>query len=189
MIEIIPSQTFKTIPWKNGKGKTTELAINSGATLDNFQWRLSIANVVEDGIFSDFSGYTRNLVLIKGKSIHLTHDDIKTDKLTRLLDFATFDGGCKTLGTLQSGEIKDFNIITSTTKFSTIVNTYSEQILKSISFNGLVFAYSLSDDMKITDSKNNQKQIKKGDLLQLHNPKDIKLQAENFILIFMSSIK
>ena len=189
MIKIIPSQAFKTIPWKNGKGKTTELAINSGATLNNFQWRLSIANVIEDGVFSDFSGYTRNLVLIEGNSIHLIHDDMKTDKLTKILDFATFDGGCKTLGTLQSGAIKDFNIITCKTKFSTKVNTFTEQILKSITFNGLVFAYSLSDDMEVNDDKNNQKHIKKGDLLHLHNPKDIKLLAQNFILIYLNPIE
>jgi len=55
MLTIISPQQFKQIPWKNGKGTTTELAISDGGTLDHFAWRLSIASVVEDGEFSDFS--------------------------------------------------------------------------------------------------------------------------------------
>jgi environmental stress-induced protein Ves len=67
MLTILSPETFKTIPWKNGLGHTTELAINSGGNLGKFDWRLSIASVVNDGEFSNFSGYQRHLVLIKGE--------------------------------------------------------------------------------------------------------------------------
>ena len=37
-------QDYHTMPWKNGGGSTTELAIfPAGANLDNFVWRLSTA--------------------------------------------------------------------------------------------------------------------------------------------------
>jgi len=61
LITIISPQQFKKTPWKNGKGETTELAISEGGTLENFDWRLSIASVTEDGAFSYFTGYCRNL--------------------------------------------------------------------------------------------------------------------------------
>ena len=110
MITVISPDSFKKIPWKNGLGFTTELAINDGANLDDFDWRLSIASVTSNGEFSNFSGYDRNLVLIEGNSLSLQHDQKHTDKLTQLLDIAKFDGGCKTFGTLHNGAINDFNI-------------------------------------------------------------------------------
>ncbi|MDG1753230.1 MAG: HutD family protein [Thalassotalea sp.] len=185
MISIIPSSTFKTVPWKNGKGETTELAINSTGTLDNFQWRLSIASVTENGIFSDFSGYKRNLILIKGHSIQLTHDENIVDKLSNILDFATFDGGSETFGALSKGAIKDFNIITSKTSCETKVHTFVNQTNQSINFNGLVFAFSLSDIIELQDHQSVHHMISQGDLLQLTNPKHIELSGKDLILVYI----
>ena len=81
MISVLSPELFITIPWKNGQGETIELAMNYGGHLDDFVWRLSMASVVEDGVFSDFSGYQRNLILIEGNGINLQHDDSKIDKL------------------------------------------------------------------------------------------------------------
>ena len=111
MFTIISPAQFKTLPWKNGKGETIELAINKNANLDDFEWRISMASVVEDGVFSDFSGYMRNLILIEGNGLNLQHDHNHIDKLSKLLDVATFDGSCTTVGNLHDGAITDFNII------------------------------------------------------------------------------
>lgn len=69
MFKIISPDQYQIIAWKIGKGVTTELAINSGGTLNNFDWRLSIASVVGNGAFSHFSGYHRQLILLRGKLI------------------------------------------------------------------------------------------------------------------------
>jgi len=149
MIEITTPKQFKTIPWKNGLGETTELAINEQGSLDDFTWRLSIASVVNDGVFSDFSGYHRNLVLISGNGLSLQYDGKHTDVLGNILDIASFDGGCKTLGKLTDGAIKDFNIITNKDKISAQIHCYIEpqQAVVKLSKNHLCFAYSLSDEM------------------------------------------
>jgi environmental stress-induced protein Ves len=184
MIKIIPSSSYKTLPWKNGKGQTIELAINENATLENFDWRLSIASVTENGLFSNFSGYLRNLVLIDGHSIHLKHNGDYTDKLTELLDFATFDGGYTTQGLLTQGSIKDFNIITSSSKCHTIVETYPTTLEKVIDQQGLVFAFSLSDIMIVEDLNSAIKQeVQQGDLLTLEHPQHIKLVGQKIILV------
>jgi environmental stress-induced protein Ves len=145
--------TFKTIPWKNGLGHTTELAISENGTLDNFDWRLSIASVVNDGDFSNFAGYQRNLVLIEGNGLTLDHRNGDIDNLTQLLDIARFDGGCNTHGALSNGGIKDFNIMTRMTSFLPEVTCYVEQTTVSLELleNDFIFAYSLTNDIIISD--------------------------------------
>ncbi|GAA0817648.1 HutD family protein [Colwellia sp. D2M02] len=151
MITLISPDNFKTIPWKNGLGFTTELAINDGATLDDFDWRLSIASVANDGEFSNFSGYERNLVLIEGNGITLEHYEHHTDKLTQLLDIAKFDGAYKTTGLLHNGAIKDFNVITKQNSTSVEVNSYTtmQQVAVPLQKSCVIFAYSLTDTTTI----------------------------------------
>jgi uncharacterized protein len=56
-IVIIDQNNYKSVPWKNGKGKTTELIAGFHPNIDKFIWRISIAGVVNNGEFSDFTGY------------------------------------------------------------------------------------------------------------------------------------
>jgi len=64
------------MPWKNGGGSTTELAIfPAGAHLDNFIWRLSTAQVNTDGAFSHFSQIDRTLAILSGAGLILHTDD------------------------------------------------------------------------------------------------------------------
>jgi environmental stress-induced protein Ves len=151
MISIISPAHYKTIPWKNGLGETTELAISEGGDVNNFDWRLSIASVSVDGDFSDFSGYARNLVLISGNGITLKHTNLQgttqTDALVDLLDLSEFDGGCKTLGQLISGPIKDFNIMTKVGRYVATVDTYFDQQKVSLSEYTAYFVYCLDKDI------------------------------------------
>jgi environmental stress-induced protein Ves len=110
LLTIKTPDQFKHVPWKNGKGVTQELAINEGANIDNFIWRISMANVVEDGPFSNFTGYTRHLLLLEGSGIDLAFDG-STVSLNHTLAMAEFDGGMTTHGKLHNGPIRDFNVI------------------------------------------------------------------------------
>jgi len=150
MIEIISPTQFKTVPWKNGKGETIEMVISPDGTLNNFDWRLSMASVVEDGVFSNFAGYTRNLILIDGDGINLQHNDNKIDRLTTRLDIATFDGGNKTVGNLHSNEITDFNVIARTSAFDTKVSCQQSSKNLLLEQSDLCFIYSLFNDGKLT---------------------------------------
>lgn len=183
MITIIPKKNFKTVPWKNGKGQTTELAISEEGTLDNFDWRLSIATVAEDGIFSNFSGIARNLVLIEGNGITLTHDVIHTDRLVELLDFATFDGGSKTYAEILNGTIKDFNIMTNKDNCAAEVSTFKTQKSTQISHQGLVFAYSISGDITVSQNGGEAATMLQGDLLQLRDPDNLTLCGQAMLLV------
>ena len=198
MLTILSPETFKTIPWKNGLGHTTELAINSGGNLDNFNWRLSIASVVNDGDFSNFSGYQRNLVLIEGKGLILDHRNGDIDELTNLLDIAHFDGGSKTHGSLVNGGIKDFNIMTKQNSFTAEVNCYVKQHSANFALitNKLIFAYSLTNEMNIGHSSKPIASVPVGHLAQLqtnhvsesHQQDTTVISGQNMILIELMPI-
>lgn len=149
MIEMITPKQFKKIPWKNGKGETIELAISENGTLDHFDWRVSMASVVENGPFSDFSGYQRHLILIQGNGMTLTHNGSGIDELTNLLSIATFDGSNVTSATLHQGAITDFNLMTSFQKFKSRVNTYNKPISLILKQSELCFLYSLDSHILI----------------------------------------
>lgn len=198
MLTILSPETFKTIPWKNGLGQTTELAINSGGNLDNFNWRLSIASVVNDGDFSNFSGYQRNLVLIEGEGLILDHRNGDIDELTNLLDIAHFDGGSKTHGSLVNGGIKDFNIMTNENSFTAEVNCYVKQHSANFALitNKLIFAYSLTNEMHIGHSSKPIASVPVGHLAQLqtnhvsesHQQDTTVISGQNMILIELMPI-
>ncbi|WP_057830001.1 HutD/Ves family protein [Colwellia sp. TT2012] len=193
MITLISPNEFKTIPWKNGLGHTTELAISDGGNLDNFAWRLSIASVVNDGDFSNFSGYQRNLVLIEGAGLTLDHHNGDVDKLIQLLDIARFDGANKTHGSLLNGGIKDFNIMTKQTAFSAEVNCYIEQqsIIVELLADSLLFAYSLTDTMMVNTAKDKDCTVPVGHLVKLqanNSPKNsqllnVSISGKNMIIM------
>ncbi|PHS16334.1 MAG: hypothetical protein COA86_11875 [Kangiella sp.] len=191
MIKITPQHDFKKLPWKNGKGSTLELAINENGSVDNFEWRLSIATVKEDGRFSDFSGYTRNLVLIDGKGIVLHHNENQTDYLENKLDFSTFDGANKTTAILSSGAITDFNLMTRTRDFEGVVETFSELNQIVLKHSQICFIYGLSNSLKIESKELGVLEVlPAGDLMQISkegsNEIDVKVSGENFILVYIN---
>jgi uncharacterized protein len=54
-------------PWKNGGGVTREIAVYpEGAGLDDFLWRVSMAEVTAPGPFSRFEGIDRHLTILTG---------------------------------------------------------------------------------------------------------------------------
>jgi len=193
MLTIISPAQFKQIPWKNCQGITSELAINEGGTLTDFNWRLSIASVVEDGEFSNFSGYWRNLVLISGEGISLQHSfngDTKTDHLSELLQASSFDGGSKTQGRLINDKITDFNIMTKKCEYKTEVSTYTSKELIKIKPCDLCFVYSFTDQLTATTSKSAQ-QIPAKHLLKISSPMTsaITVSGEMMIVIHLFKIK
>jgi environmental stress-induced protein Ves len=75
-MRIIRAPDYKTMPWKNGGGTTTEIVVSpEGASLDDFDWRLSMAHVGTDGPFSGFPGIDRTLSVLNGAGIRLVFAD------------------------------------------------------------------------------------------------------------------
>lgn len=65
---ITPSQ-WRAQPWKNGRGVTSEVLRRPDR--DDYDLRVSVAEVVQSGPFSTFPGYTRWSLLLAGGPIWL----------------------------------------------------------------------------------------------------------------------
>ena len=103
---------YKVMPWKNGAGSTTELLIEpAGATLEAFEWRLSMAAVAASGPFSCFPGIDRTLLLLEGDGLELDYGAHGRALLPGPLVPASFSGDWATHGRLLGGPCKDFNVM------------------------------------------------------------------------------
>ena len=100
------------MPWKNGGGFTTEIAIGpEGAALDQFDWRVSMAEIMTDGPFSSFAGIDRTLSILEGNGIRLTVGG-ETTVLTRESAPFGFPGDAATSAILVDGPVIDLNVMT-----------------------------------------------------------------------------
>lgn len=110
MIQVLTQQHYKKMPWKNGQGFTLEVARSHGEGLDDFDWRVSIADVKVDGQFSYFKNKQRILGVLEGKGLRLHIDQNKKVSLKQKQFFA-FHGDSDVYAELLDGEIRDFNLI------------------------------------------------------------------------------
>ncbi|MEP6484367.1 MAG: HutD family protein [Rudaea sp.] len=104
---------YRRMPWKNGGGWTTELAVypSEQNSDDSYDWRISIAEIETNGPFSTFPGYDRAIALLEGIGMELRFDDAEPVRLERRLHFVRFAGETKTDSVLISGAVRDFNVI------------------------------------------------------------------------------
>jgi len=114
---------YRVMPWKNGLGTTTEIAIDPpGAGLDAFTWRVSIADLQVSGPFSAFAGHDRLLVQIEGEPMTLSHEGGGGRRL-RLLSPYGFAGELETHGALD-GPARDFNVMVRRDRASAEVSVH-----------------------------------------------------------------
>ncbi|WP_426208950.1 HutD/Ves family protein [Massilia sp. TWP1-3-3] len=113
MTLLIPFAGLEPAPWKNGGGSTTELAIAPpGASLDKFDWRISLATIGADGPFSLFGGVDRSLALVDGPGVFLDIDEEGRFALDYDAPLVEFAGESHVLATLNGGPSTDFNVMT-----------------------------------------------------------------------------
>jgi uncharacterized protein len=111
-IKVIRRSSFTALPWKNGGGITHE-AIRVPPTGDAFLWRVSVAQIDSSGPFSDFAGYDRKMVLLRGRGIALEFGGGKQCVLRSVGDSVEFDGAKRTRCELLDGPCVDLNLMVS----------------------------------------------------------------------------
>jgi environmental stress-induced protein Ves len=113
-MQIIRRSEFVTTSWKNGGGVTHE-ALRMPPEGDPFLWRVSIADVGSSGPFSDFTGYRRAMVLLRGSGVRLHFADGTAPELREVGDLIQFDGAMETHCEILAGACTDLNLILSRT--------------------------------------------------------------------------
>jgi environmental stress-induced protein Ves len=123
---MIAQATYKSMPWKNGLGSTTQIAIHpADAGVDDFGWRISMAMVNSDGPFSLFSGVERTLVVLEGAGIALARSDGGLARLTGSSAPFAFAADIPSEATLIDGPILDLNVMARRRDFSHEVHAFT----------------------------------------------------------------
>lgn len=101
------------MPWKNGGGFTTEIAVfPEDGDLGGFDWRISMAVVSTDGPFSAFPEIDRTLLVLEGEGMELVVGTEPPVILTPTSQPLSFPAHVATTARLVSGPITDLNIMT-----------------------------------------------------------------------------
>lgn len=101
------------MPWRNGGGETAEVAIGpAGATLNDFDWRVSMARIEGDGPFSIFPDTDRTLTVLRGEGLHLSIVGSAPVELTCDSEPLAFPGDVAAHATLLGGTVTDLNVMT-----------------------------------------------------------------------------
>jgi hypothetical protein len=109
---LLPYAALEASPWKNGGGSTTQIAVAPhGASIDDFDWRVSLATIAQDGPFSVFEGVDRTLALVEGKGVLLDIDGHKAI-LDSSAPVVEFRGESRVGALLVDGATRDFNVMT-----------------------------------------------------------------------------
>jgi environmental stress-induced protein Ves len=114
MTMLIPFAGLCPIPWKNGGGSTTEIAVfPPDAGFTDFDWRVSLATIGADGPFSVFPGVDRTLALVEGHGVTLDIDG-EPALVSAAEPVVSFEGDARVSAKLNRGTTTDFNAMTRT---------------------------------------------------------------------------
>jgi len=113
-IFLIRKQDYRVTQWKNKSGQSLEIAIfppQASLNENTFLWRLSSAQLIENGPFSEFPGYNRYLALINGKTLQLTFPLGHPSVTLKNCDVHHFSGDIRVSYHLIAPPISDLNLI------------------------------------------------------------------------------
>jgi len=118
----LKAHEHRCMPWKNGLGETTEIAISpKNATLESFDWRISMASVPLPGPFSRFSGIDRTLLVLGTGRLDLTVADRGPERLDGQSRPFAFSGDADTQAALPDGPIRDLNVMCRRGRYTAFV--------------------------------------------------------------------
>ncbi len=100
---------WQTQKWQNGGGITHELIKD---TQTEWRYRLSIADVAQDGPFSHFAGIDRIILLLEGKGFELYFGGGHLQAVTKPFEPFPFRGDDPVNCDLIDGPVRDFNVMT-----------------------------------------------------------------------------
>jgi uncharacterized protein len=106
---IIASNEYRRERWRNGAGWTREIV--RVPDTEDWDWRLSIAEIERDGSFSEFPGIERELLLTRGNGVRLRFEDGEICELQPPHGRVRFAGERALHAELLDGPTHDFNLM------------------------------------------------------------------------------
>jgi uncharacterized protein len=117
-MKILRASDYTCVPWKNGGGVTREVFVQwRDENHSAWDWRISMAYVVQSGPFSIFPGVDRTLAVIDGQGLSLKFDAGQLSVLDRSSEPFSFDGSQLVFCDVLDGPTTDLNVMTVRSKF------------------------------------------------------------------------
>jgi uncharacterized protein len=111
-VQMLRARDRIAVPWKNGGGLTREVAVHpQGSGLDEFAWRVSIAEVRSGGPFSAYPGIERQMAVLSGRlALSMTGGEPLT--LSPASPPLSFAGEAAVLAQPLQDPVTDLNLMT-----------------------------------------------------------------------------
>ncbi|MDI1237502.1 MAG: HutD family protein [Polaromonas sp.] len=106
--QIIPLEEVAPTAWRNGGGITRELL--AWPVAQDWDWRISVAEVEKSGPFSPYEGVQRWFAVLGGAGVRLTLGE-QVHELTAQSSPLCFDGAQACACELVDGPTEDFNLM------------------------------------------------------------------------------
>ena len=151
---IVRFAELPVIPWRNGGGVTREVAASGGSGPQDFDWRISIADVSQPGPFSAFPGVDRVITLVEGERMELVIDGAV--HVLGLHDSLSFDGAGQASCSLPAGPTRDLNVMTCSDRRSAAVAVRDLSETRPIAVSGDQIAVLLTGSAVVAGADESQ---------------------------------
>ena len=151
---IVRFAELPVIPWRNGGGVTRELAASGGSDPQDFDWRVSIADVSQPGPFSAFPGVDRVITLVEGERMELVING--EVHVLGLHESLSFDGASQASCSLPMGPTRDLNVMTRTDLLSAAVAVRDLSETRPIAVSGAQIAVLLTGSAVVAGADESQ---------------------------------
>jgi uncharacterized protein len=117
------AEDYVTKPWKNGQGVTRDVILWPAS--DEFDIRVSLADIPPVSVFSSFPGITRHITRLSGDAMTLTFADGQVEHLA-LMTPVTFDSGKAPSCGASGADTRVLNVMTRETVWRSSVTPLTE---------------------------------------------------------------
>ena len=151
MIAILRAADRVAMPWKNGGGITREVAVwPPNSNFDDFDWRISIAEVREPGSFSMFEGIDRIMAILSGQlELRLPDRTVTLDPACEPLAFAG-DMSCE--GIPLDGPVTDLNVMVRRGRVAARVTRFRD-VTETVAEPGTVLVVTARTTLRLGDEE------------------------------------
>ena len=118
LVELLAREGHRRMPWKNGRGELVVIDCEGGESWQNMgvAWHFGRTTIIEEGPFSDYTGYERLQVVTEGAGLVLVAPDHEID-LRLPMQPRRYDGGTPIRTRLEKGPVAVVNLIADRARF------------------------------------------------------------------------
>lgn len=119
LVEELTPEGYRRIPWKNGRGELISIDREGADRWESMgvAWHFGRTAIIEEGPFSDYTGYERLQVVIRGTGLVLVAPDHEIDLRVPMRP-QRYDGGLAIRTVLEHGPVEVVNLIADRARFS-----------------------------------------------------------------------